>query len=440
LVRNNWYSTAVAAALDAANRHISLFAPPQHVVDGRQAEQAHDVAAPEVTAPPAQAEAPCDEEHVETDVRIPRVAALAPIEQIEPKPAFAETADLPTEPAPALPVEPAHPEFSPARSSPLDVALGVEIGATSVRTVAVDPAGRILADERRPSRPTAEPDLTLGMAVEAARAAIVSLNSCANRLAAAGVTMPGRLRLRDGICVSCGDFPAWREVPISQTFVSALDMPVSLIGTTEAAALAELRFGAAQGLSSLLFVTVGIELDIAVIADGRPLMLGEAVPGQAGHMVVAPGGPRCSCGESGCWQAVAGRDALVARVVRDIRRGIPSAISAAVENRLSAVAPALICQMAAVGDSVAKNALEETGRFLALGIGNLITLFDPEAVILESAPAPVASELRRATEMAMKTSQRSHIFSRCVMLSPVLGDAARVLGAAAWAGQNVAQH
>jgi glucokinase len=278
------------------------------------------------------------------------------------------------------------------------------------------------------------------MAVDAARAAIVSLNSSANRLSAVGVTMPGRLRLRDGVCVSCGDFPAWREVPISQTFVSALEMPVSLIGTTEAAALAESRFGAAQGLSSLLFVTVGIELDIAVIADGKPLMLGEAVPGQAGHMVVAPGGPRCSCGELGCWQAVAGRDALVARVVRDIGSGIPSAISAAVENRLSAVTPAVVCQMAAVGDSVAKNALEETGRFLALGIGNLITLFDPEAVILESAPAPVALELRRATEMAMKTSQRSHIFSRCVMLSPVLGDAARVLGAAAWAGQNVAQH
>ena len=440
LVRNDWYSTAVAAALDAVNRHISLFAPPQRVADQTGNEEARELAAPEVTAPLAHADPHRAEEHVEADARASRVFARTPAEEIVPEPVVSEKADLTAELEPQLPAEPTHPDLLFAHSPASDIALGIEIGATSVRTVAVDPTGRILADERRPSRPTAEPDLTLGMAVDAARAAIISLNSSASRLGAVGVTMPGRLRLRDGVCVSCGDFPAWREVPVSQTLLSALSMPVSLIGATEAAALAESHFGAAQGLSSLLYVTAGIELGMAVVVDGRPLMLGEAAPGQAGHMVVAPGGPRCSCGEAGCWQAVAGRDALVARVVRDIGSGIPSAISAAVENRLSAVTPALICQMAAIGDSVAKNALEETGRFLALGIGNLITLFDPEAVILDSAPAPVASELRRATEMAMKTSHRSQIFSRCVLLSPALGDAARVLGAAAWASQNAAHH
>ncbi len=440
LVRNNWYSTAVAAALDAVNRQISLFAPPRHVSDQTGSEHACVRAAPEVSPPPAHVDAPRADEHAEADARAAWVTSRAPAEEVEPEPVISEKVDLTAEPAPRLPAEPTHSDLSFEHSPAPDIALGIEIGATSVRAVAVDPTGKILADERRPSRPTAEPELTLGMAVDAARAVVISLNSSANRMGAVGVTMPGRLRLRDGVCVSCGDFPSWREVPISQTFLSALNMPVSLIGAAEAAALAESHFGAAQGLSSLLFVTAGIELSIAVVAGGKPLMIGEAAPGQAGHMVVAPGGPRCSCGEAGCWQAVAGRDALVARVVRDIGSGIPSAISAAVENRLSAVTPALICQMATIGDNVAKSALEETGRFLALGIGNLITLFDPEAVILDSAPAPVASELRRATEMAMKTSHRSQIFSRCVLLSPTLGDAARVLGAAAWASQNAAHH
>lgn len=428
LVRNDWCSTAVAAALDATNRQLSRFAFRPEAADEVVQE-----CPPQSTDPPrAQVTPPEEVRHVPAATRVR-----------EPDPGEHMGPELPIEPSaePAVEAAPPTPEPTFARAAPAgaDAALGIEIGATSVRAAAVDAEGRVLAEERRPSRPTGEPDLTLDMAVDAARATIASLNSSAGRLGAIGVTMPGRLRPGDGVCVSCGDFPAWRDVPVSEILFVALDLPVALIGATQAAALAEWQFGAAQGLSNLLLVAIGVEIDVAVISDGRPLMLGDAGPGQAGHMVVAPGGPRCSCGESGCWQAVAGRDALVARVVRDIGGGIPSAISAVVENRLGAITPALVCQMAAIGDNVAKNALEETGRFLAIGVGNLITLFDPEAVILDSAPSQVAAELRRVTAMALKTSRRAHVLSRSALLSPTLGDAARVLGAAAWATRTLAQ-
>ena len=89
--------------------------------------------------------------------------------------------------------------------------------------------------------------------------------------------------------------------------------------------------------------------------------------------------------------------------------------------------------MAAGGDAVARAALEETGRYLALGIANLIALFDPEALIVDSSPAQLGPALLRAAAAALKASPRAQLLSRCVLLSPKLGDSAAVLGAAAWA-------
>ena len=469
LVRNDRCSTAVAAALDAVNRQLIRFAPPvtgppPSAVVSRTEENAQDEFGPAPrrahTRLPVEASPP---RSVALPVEPPAepmgpVVSL-PAEEAETgpngsdKPAVVPPeADLSLagsdgEPGPngADKTETEEPESEaeagfevltfPTRLR-ADLALAIEISPTSVRAVAVEAEGKVLAEERRPSRATSESELTLDAAIEAARAVVAGINSSADRLTAIGVTMPGRLRPSEGVCVSCGDFPAWREVSLATPFSAAFDLPVSLIGTTQAAALAETRFGSAQGLSNLLFVRIGIDIDFAVISNGRPLMLNEASPGQVGHMVVAPGGPRCSCGEIGCWQAVAGRESLVARAVHDIGSGVPSALSAAAGNRPGAVTPALICQLAASGDGVARNALEETGRHLALGLANLVTLFDPEAVIIDAMPSAVGAALRHAAEVALKASPRSHILSRCVLLAPALGDMGPVLGAAAWAAQS----
>ena len=129
---------------------------------------------------------------------------------------------------------------------------------------------------------------------------------------------------------------------------------------------------------------------------------------------------------------------MISRVIRDIGRGVPTALLAAAENRAEAITPELICRLAAGGDALARSALEETGRYLAIGLANLVTLFDPEAILVDSAPSPVGVALRQAAEKAIKTSARGRLFSRCVLLSPALGEAAAVLGAAAWAAHQAA--
>lgn len=314
-------------------------------------------------------------------------------------------------------------------------ALGVVITAAAIRTAAVDRDGRVLAEARRASRARVEPEVTLGLALQSVREALAALNSSGPRPGAIGVAVPGSLHSQDGVCISCGDFPAWRDIQITAPFADEFGLPTALLSPTQAAAFAETCFGAAQGLADVLYVRVGIDIDVALVLDGRLLPLPRMLPGQPGHMVIEAGGPRCACGQSGCWQALAGREALLARVVKAVRRGAPSAVAAAAGGNFGAITPGYVVRMAASGDAVARGALEETGRYLAIGLANLATLFSPQAIIVDSSPASLGKALLHAAEGTLKSTARARVLSQCVLLSPELGDSATLLGTAAWAAR-----
>ncbi len=437
LVRNDRCSTAVAAALDAVSRRLGRLGLPAPSAQPGRFDQHESPPADPAFDPPVASDRPAGGNGAPPAARVEPdpapAAALDPTPSAEPQPSTVAEPALATSAGPVVSV--ADPARGPGRAA-TDVrspVLGIAISPTSIRAAAVSPSGEILAEARRPSPAGTEPQATLARACEAARDAIAGLNSSGRTLAAIGLAVPGRLSRDDGTCISCGDFPSWRDVHVVGPFADEFGLPIALVGPTEAAALAELRFGAARELSDILFVRVGMDIDLAVILDGRPLPLSQSGSGQAGHIIIEADGPRCVCGQTGCWQALANREALVARAVKALRSGDPSSLGAAVDNRYGAITPSLVARMASAGDAVARAAVDETGRYLAIGLANLVALFDPEAVVVDSAPAPVGIALLQAAEAALKSSPRAQALARCVLLSPELGDSAPVLGAAAWA-------
>ena len=315
-------------------------------------------------------------------------------------------------------------------------AVGLVVGAPGIHAAAVDGRGRLLAEVQQPLEAGAAPDVALSLALRTVREVVARMDG-AGDLAGIGLALRGQLLEGEGICVSSHDFPEWRDVQVAAPFAAEFGIPVSCLGSAHAAAYAEFAFGAARGIADILYVRVGADIDTALILDGQPALT-RLASGQAGHTVVEAGGPRCACGESGCWQALAARDALIARAVKAIRNGAPSAVGAAVGNQVSAITPELIVRAAASGDAVARRALDETGSYLALGITNLVALFGPQAVIFDSQPPAVGAALLRAAEASLKSTARAGLLSHAVLLSPEMGNAATAIGAAAWAARHPA--
>ncbi len=148
------------------------------------------------------------------------------------------------------------------------------------------------------------------------------------------------------------------------------------------AGAAECSHGAAVGLREVLFVALGTGIGGAVLAGGRLLRGASNFAAELGHMVVDPSGPACGCGRRGCWELYASgsafgrlaREAALegrAMLVQEIAGGDPDDIRG--EHVVAA---------AAAHDPEAAALLEEFAFFVALGLGNLASIFDPELIVI----------------------------------------------------------
>jgi predicted NBD/HSP70 family sugar kinase len=147
-----------------------------------------------------------------------------------------------------------------------------------------------------------------------------------------------------------------------------LDLGVAVLAANEAdlGALGEHRRGVRPGVGNLIYVSGEVGIGAGVIVDGKPMLGSAGYAGEAGHTLINPDGRECRCGAVGCWETEAGEAALLRHL------GVPDAT-----GHLDEVA-----ERAAAGDLATLRAIGEVGRWLGLGIGNLINLFNPDLVVL----------------------------------------------------------
>jgi predicted NBD/HSP70 family sugar kinase len=265
----------------------------------------------------------------------------------------------------------------PGRPSPVvrprpngAVVLAVELAVDSIAVATVGLGGHVfnrLRVARR--REHVAPEEAVTDLADLARPILGSLPAD-HTFVGAGVAVVGITRRSDGF-VHFAPNLGWRDVPLGRLVAEqlALKPAVSVANEADLGALAEHRRGARPGVPHLVYVSGEVGLGVGIILDGRPLLGAAGYAGEAGHTLVNPGGRPCRCGAVGCWETEAGEAALL--------RHVGSRLNVTGLGTLDALS-----QRAQTGEPAVLKALAEVGRWLGLGIGNLINLFNPEVVIL----------------------------------------------------------
>ena len=317
--------------------------------------------------------------------------------------------------------------------------VGADIGATNIRAGVVDEAGRILGEARRPALAESGLRAAVGRAIEAIAEAVENAGLSLRDMLAVGLGVPGALRSREGICVYSPNFADSRGVQVLKPIQDALALPAFMLNDVAVQTLGEHSFGAGRGHSHMVMITLGTGIGGGAIIDGE-LRLGPTEGfAEVGHMTIEPDGPFCGCGNRGCWEALAGRDAIVRRAITKIQQGTPTSIAEMVDYRLGSITPALIVRSAEQGDETAAQVLAETGYYLGIGVANLIQLYNPEVLVIGGG---IAQAGRWLFDPIMRTVRaRAHMVpaSTCRILPAQLGDDAGIIGGSVLASRELAQ-
>jgi glucokinase len=291
----------------------------------------------------------------------------------------------------------------------------VDIGGTKLAVGLVDESGNVLQKDETPTGSSSHysaglqniADMLGGMA-RSARAQITGI----------GIGSTGPVDPVTGELGEVDFLPHWRHQNLVRDLTSAFGVKVALENDADAGALGESRWGAGQGASRLIYVTVGTGIGGGIILDGRLYRgVGGAHP-ELGHHVIDLSGPPCSCGSRGCWESLAAGPAVVSWVEGQTRA------------RDSYQTAKQICELALAGDELACRAIERETRYLGLGIANLVNLFTPDRIVLGGSLMRSASLFLDGIRREIAQACRFVPSEKTALALASLGEDSNLIGAA----------
>jgi glucokinase len=320
---------------------------------------------------------------------------------------------------------------APSSGSDVPEAIGVDIGGTKVAALLVDTGGSVLD---RTERATPRDDLEGSIETVVATAQDVR----SDHVVAVGIGAAGLVDFAAG-AIRFAPNNAWRETPLRDRVSEALGLPCLLDNDANAAAWAEYRFGAARGTRELLCVAVGTGIGGGIVTGGRLLRGARGFGGEIGHTIVEPGGPRCGCGNEGCWEQVASGLAIQ-RLGREGARHDPSSgLAEMAGGDAERVTGRMVTEAARGGDPAAEGILAEVGRRLGEGIAGLINILDPELVVVGGGASEAGDLLLEPAREASRgaVEGRGHR-PEVPIVAAELGNDAGAIGAATLALEELA--
>ncbi len=298
------------------------------------------------------------------------------------------------------------------------VVLAIELSVDSIAVATVGLGGHVY-NRLRVERPREHllPEEAVSDVANLARPLLASL-PVDHTFVGVGVGVVGITRRSDGF-VHIAPNLGWRDVPFGALLGAELgtERPVSAANEADLGALAEHRRGAHSDVRNLIYVSGEVGIGTGVIADGEPLLGSAGYAGEAGHSLINPAGRACRCGAIGCWETEAGEAALL--------RCAGSQVSATGLSVLDA-----LTERAAAGEDTILAAIAEIGRWLGLGIGNLVNLLNPDLVVLGGLFYRFYPYLEAAVVKGARSQALSAPWAGVRILPSSLGPDAPLIGAA----------
>lgn len=250
---------------------------------------------------------------------------------------------------------------------------GVKLTDRMVSVVLVDFEGKHQGEYRAAlSQSVFEPKSLAGELKHALKAAAKQAGRTYEDLSAVGLGLSGMINEAEGL-VYWSPSLSERNVALRAPLTAELCLPVFIDNDANLVAMAEQYFGLGQGVSDFIVVTIEAGVGMGIVLDGEVYRGNRGCAAEFGHTKVHLDGALCRCGQRGCLEAYVANYAL-------LREAHISDLVADVEGPAERLET--LMRLAREGDAVARSIIERATRMFAMGLANIINIFDPQLIII----------------------------------------------------------
>lgn len=264
---------------------------------------------------------------------------------------------------------------------------GIDVGGTGIKIGLVDDAGQTLAYEKIPTRESEGADSAVERIGEVVDR-VVEQSGIGEKIAGVGLGAPGPMDLPRGYLVAPPQLPSWWDYPIVDRVAARLGLPVSFLNDANAAAYGEFWLGSGRDDDSMVLLTLGTGVGGGIIVDGELVNGVNSFGSECGHIVIDPSPTAQLCvwgGGRGQLEAYASASGVVQRTRQRLTEGATSSLSGLLGGGDSELTAKKVYEAALEGDELALEMVDETARWLGIGITTLVHTLDPGSIVLGGA-------------------------------------------------------
>lgn len=196
-----------------------------------------------------------------------------------------------------------------------------------------------------------------------------------------GIGFPGTIDCENGICVAASNLDLY-DVDVTKLIKEITGFDAFIENDANCATLGELYAGCGTKYSDFLFVTLGTGIGGGIVINNKMYIGSSGGAGEFGEMVIIKDGLQCNCGNRGCWEQYGSVTALIRQTTEAVRKNPDSILAKLAKNGINGKTA---FDAKEAGCSVAASVIDAYAEYLAVGLTNLVRIFDPQAIILGGA-------------------------------------------------------
>ena len=288
----------------------------------------------------------------------------------------------------------------------LMIAIGIDIGGTSIKGAAVDSNGKVYESFVMPFVKEDSGEKIIRDLAELVKKYIKE-QGLEGKIAGMGIGCPGSIDIEKGV-VNYANNLGWNNLLIAKIMQETLPYPVRLINDANAAALGEAKFGSGSKYLNSIMITLGTGIGGGVIINGKLYDGYKHQGGELGHMVIHVNGRVCGCGRKGCFEAYASASALI-KDTRAMMKKHPESLLTQIEKELVGVDGRNAFLAAKRGDKYGMKLVNDYVMYLSEGIMSICNSFRPDIIVLSGGVANEGEYLINKTPCRLKDIQQLFI-------------------------------